>query len=421
MSSLDQALADVTEAQALGLDAFALNVQHPDAQWTLDSVALLFNAAAQTNFKLFFSLDLAASPLPSAFHPLLSTYLAHPAHYQHQSRPFLSTFRGGSPATLPHWPAFLASLPVPVYFIPNFDDHPSLQESLALAPDSPLLTSSTSAQYLDGLMGWETAWPQPGTPLLASTAHADALTLAAARARSKTYMFPVSAFQSKHHRAWGNWLRRGGLMLARRMENALFLQPDFVQLLSWNDAGEGHYLGNVWPEAVGREEWEGLVDGWGHKGWQAVLRPWIRALKGGVVTGGEGVVPVVEGGRAFAGVFWYRALLKGAECGVDRLGLGKPTGWEEVEDAVNVVVVLGSGQEGVRIRFWSGGVVRAEFEGKIGMNVHQVSVEKGEQVVQLVAADGRVIGEGRGSKGVTDRIEDIGGICNYNYQVVEIV
>ncbi|KAG7284815.1 hypothetical protein NEMBOFW57_009430 [Staphylotrichum longicolle] len=335
MSSLDQALADVTEAQALGLDAFALNVQHPDAQWTLDS------------------------HLPRRLP-------RHPAH----------------------WPAFLASLPVPVYFIPNFDDHPSLQESPALAPDSPLLTStSTSAAYLDGLMGWETAWPQPGTPLLPSTAHADALTLAAARAASKTYMFPVSAFQSKHHRSWGNWLRRGGLTLARRMEDALLLQPDFVQLLSWNDAGEGHYLGNVWPEAVGREEWEALVDGWGHKGWQAVLRPWIRALK-----------------------VW-----------VDRLGLGKPTGWEEVEDAVNVVAVLGSGQAEARIRVWSGGVVRAEFEGKIGMNVHQVAVEKGEQVVQLVAADGRVIGEGRGSKGITDRIEDIGGICNYNYQVVEIV
>jgi glucan endo-1,3-alpha-glucosidase len=65
--------------------------------------------------------------------------------------------------------------------------------------------------------------------------------------------------------------------------------------------------------------------------------------------------------------------------------------------------------------------VVGEFEGRAGMNVYQADAGKGEQVVQIVTGDGKVIGEGKGAVGVTDRIDDLGGICNYNYQVVEIV
>jgi hypothetical protein len=82
--------------------------------------------------------------------------------------------------------------------------------------------------------------------------------------------------------------------------------------------------------------------------------------------------------------------------------------------------MLGKGSEGVRIRVLSGGNVVDEFEGQAGMNMHQVGVKKGEQVVQLVGKDGKVIGEGKGKMAVTDQKQDIGGICNFNYQVVKI-
>jgi D-alanine-D-alanine ligase-like ATP-grasp enzyme len=93
---------------------------------------------------------------------------------------------------------------------------------------------------------------------------------------------------------------------------------------------------------------------------------------------------------------------------------------KEDDDAVNVVVMLGKESEGVKIRVLSGGSVVDEFEGKAGMNMHQVGVKKGEQVVQLVGKDGKVIGEGKGKMAVTDQKQDIGGICNFNYQVVKI-
>ena len=409
MSSISQALADVTEAQAVGFDAFALNIQQPDASWTRASLALLFDAAAQTNFKLFFSMDMSTIPSPSACLPLLVQYTSHPAYYHHLSRPFLTTFRGG--ATDPSaWAPLLSSLTPRPYFLPNLDDHPSVQHQ-TLYPSSLL----PSLSYADGITAWETAWPFPHTNSTTSQTPTDTLNLAAAHAAGKTYMAPLSPFQSKHSPAWGNWYRAGGLLLAQRMVDLLELQPDFVQVLTWNDGGEGHYLGNLWPEAGAEKR---VVEGWEHKGWLGLVGAWVAALK----RGGRGARGVVPGqGREWEGVFWYRALVKGVECDVDAVGLGKPDGWEDAEDGVNVVVLLAEGSEGTRVRVVSGGKVVKEFEGSVGMNMWQVGWGLGEQVVQVLAADGRVIGEGKGKMAVTDRLDDLGGICNFNYQVVEIV
>lgn len=32
--------------------------------------------------------------------------------------------------------------------------------------------------------------------------------------------------------------------MPQRFEQVLALQPDLVELITWNDAGEGHYVGN---------------------------------------------------------------------------------------------------------------------------------------------------------------------------------
>ena len=120
------------------------------------------------------------------------------------------------------------------------------------------------------------------------------------------------------------------------------------------------------------------------------------------------------------GGFWYRPLLKGAECGVDRLGLGKPSGWEDAEDAVNVMVAVGKGVQSVRVRVWSGGRLMAVFLAEEGMNWYQAPMRKGEQTVEVMI-DGNIIAQGVGKIGVTDQVADLGGVCTFNYQVAELV
>ena len=96
MGSSSQAVKDVTDAKLMGLDAFALNVQQPNAEWALNALRLLFDAANANGFKLFFSFDMSVIDQPSTFMPLFLQYQSNAAYYHHDSRPFVSTFDGGA-------------------------------------------------------------------------------------------------------------------------------------------------------------------------------------------------------------------------------------------------------------------------------------------------------------------------------------
>lgn len=41
-----------------------------------------------------------------------------------------------------------------------------------------------------------------------------------------------------------DWYRIGEVNMPQRFEQVLALQPDLVELITWNDAGESHYVGN---------------------------------------------------------------------------------------------------------------------------------------------------------------------------------
>jgi glucan endo-1,3-alpha-glucosidase len=410
MSNVSQALVDVTQAKDMGLDAFALNVQQPNASWSAASIEFLFEAAAQTGFRLFFSMDMAVIPAPATFVPLFKQYQAHSAYYRYNGRPFLSTFKGAAiPNAAWQWQmrdAFSVSGINP-FFVPDFDDW-----------GGSTYTEGFFAAYpvVDGVMAWETAWPT-GTDISEVSDIIDQANIEAAHAVGKVYMMPLSSFQSKHLDQAQNWFRRGGLGLPLRMQQVMALQPDFLEIISWNDAGEGHYIGHIWPEAIGGTHAVDLIDGFDHSAWQHVLAPFVVALKNGTADPSE-LVPFGD----FAGSFWYRPLLARAECTADRFGLPKPSGWQTAVDAINMAVLLPLESAGVSIRVWSGGSVLAEFPGVPGMNMHQVhGIRTGRQKVELVGPNGIAIGAGIGGVDVTDTIAGIRNICNFNFQVVHIV
>ncbi|KAI1796269.1 glycoside hydrolase [Ganoderma leucocontextum] len=411
MSGVDEAIKDVTDAKALGLDAFALNVQQPSAPFTNASVGFLFDAANQNGFKLFFSFDMTTINAPSDFLPLLNQYQSNAAYYQHDGRPFVSTFDGGAKsfgAGSPNqgWQQqfkdVLSSQGINPFFVPDFDDYGGATYDSTFFNNYPVV---------DGVFSWESAWPQINEGLVNVSDSKDQAGLQAARAANKLYMMPLSSLQFKHIDAGQNWYRIGELNLPERMEQVLALQPDFVEIVTWNDAGESHYIGNNWPEAISSAPAiQAYSDGFDHTAWQAVLAPFITAYKAGKTSAAD-ITPF--GG--FAGAFWYRPLLKDAACSGD--SLGKPEGAENARDQVNVAVLLPSNTSGVTMRVTSGGNVVANLATTAGLNMAGVAISTGAQKVEVVDASGNVLGAGSSPQ---DVVSDTSSTCNFNYQVVHI-
>ncbi len=193
MSGPDEAVKDVADAKALGLDAFALNVQQPSAPFTNASLGFLFDAANQNGFKLFFSFDMTTINAPSDFLPLFNQYRDNTAYYQHDGRPFVSTFDGGAKsfgASSPNqgWQQqfkdVLSGQGVNPFFVPDFDDYGGATYDSAFFNDYTVV---------DGVFSWESAWPQINEGLVNVSDSKDQAGLQAARAANKVYMMRTSA------------------------------------------------------------------------------------------------------------------------------------------------------------------------------------------------------------------------------------
>lgn len=89
----------------------------------------------------------------------------------------------------------------------------------------------------DGLFSWAT-WPYGPADM---DTYGDALYYQFLG--SKPYMMPVSPCFSLICLADKNWLWRGDDLWYDRWQQVLYLAPEFVEIISWNDYGESHYIG----------------------------------------------------------------------------------------------------------------------------------------------------------------------------------
>lgn len=222
----------------------------------------------------------------------------------------------------------------------------------------------------------------------------------------------MSSFQFKHLDPSQNWYRRGELTLAERIPQVLSLQPDFLQIQTWNDAGESSYIGNVWPDTIGAA-CAAYTDNFDHSGWQALLTPFISAYKAGAKDV-DAVVPL-NGAKA-TGVFWYRSILTTATCASDPLG--KPSNWSNAEDVVNVAVLLSAAAAGAKVNVYSGGALIGSRTGVTGLNAWSIpGLKTGALRVEVMPKTGSVsLLSGTGGKNVAADA----AICNYNYQVMAL-
>lgn len=264
---------DIGLARASGLDGFVLNVAAGDGS-VPGSVAKGFAAAEAVaarggaDFKLFFSFDYEGGGVPWAagdVTAMLGSYKDSPVYYQQApGRPFVSTFEGTG--NRGDWAGIKKA--TGAYFVPDWD---SLDPREALATEA-----------VDGLFNWD-AWP---TGAADKTTDKDRA-YRAALGPDRTYMMAVSPWFYAH--VYGkNWLWRGDDLWFDRWQQVLALQPDVVQLLTWNDYGESHYIGPLYEAQFGLFAAGGApynyVRDMPHDGWRQFLPYLIAQYKTGAAS-----------------------------------------------------------------------------------------------------------------------------------------
>ncbi|KAL3455761.1 glycosyl hydrolase family 71-domain-containing protein [Aspergillus heterothallicus] len=400
----EQAPIDVQDAIAAGFDGFALNTHTLESTdtWNLNAIQWLFDAAAGTGFKLFISFDMSWGLSTARLPAFLSRFSSQEAYYKVDGRPFVSTFWGGN---IPNsqWDSDfiqpLTSTGSRPFFVPDFDDWSGWPNNFF-----------TNFPVVDGGFSWEAAWPDPGTGQSTVSDAVDRNVLAQAQAAGKVYMMPLSIFQFKW---FGNdrWYRIGEINLAQRMQQILSLQPDFVEMLTWNDAGEGHYVGNVWPEQIAGTDIPAYSDGFDHKGWLQVITPFISAYKAGITD----ISQVQPPGNEVVGTMWYRTLLTSASCS------SAIQNYEQAQDAINYAVVLPSsvGNSGYTIEVVSNGQTIGTYPATAGLNYRMVLGLRAGQEQRVVVRDGAgaVVASAVGTKAVLAQSSS-SSLCNWNYEVV---
>jgi len=221
------------------------------------------------NFKLLFSFDYRAQGPWSrdAVTELLRKYTRHPAYFKHDGkRPFVSTFEGAECAE--DWPAIKAA--TNAFFVPDWSSV-SAAHAVRLA-----------GGVVDGLFSFK-AWPSGRENM---TTDMDDAFRAALGAR-RVYMMPVSPWFYTNLPGFGgkNWMWRGDGLWDRRWRQVIKIQPDFVQILTWNDFGESHYIGPIPEKALGLFQVANApinyAQGVTHDGWRKFLPYYIEVYKTG--------------------------------------------------------------------------------------------------------------------------------------------
>jgi glucan endo-1,3-alpha-glucosidase len=389
---------DIKDAKALGVDAFALNINKLE-KWATNTVDHLFKNADDLGFGLFFSFDMAEGAgyftSPSQFQNYLKPFLARKSYFKYNNKAVVSTF-GGDKVPTGQWKDFKKAVG-DVLVVPGFYQQKSASANVF-----------NNLGDIDGLFNWN-SWPAAGQKAKVSSKD-DETFLKAANSAKKVFMMGMSPLQFKHMDASNNWYRRGEDNLEVRMAQALSLAPHMLELQTWNDAGESHYMGNVWPEPMSTSTTiKKQVDGYDHKGYWQILPAFIKAFKAGDKTTAN-MVPT--NGKAAQGTFWHHTLTVGASCNGDKIGV--PSSRENAEDVVSGVVLVAKGKTGLIATVKSGSKELGQVKLNAGFNSFKLA-GLGAGKVQVEVWDGTtmVVG-GYGPKEVATSSD----FCNYNFQVV---
>lgn len=358
---------DMKLAKAAGIDAFALNIGTDE--YTESQLELAYESAANNDMKVFISFDFNWFGIGDTARvgDLIKATADKPAQLKVDGKPFVSSFVGDGLSV----ENLRSAAGLPVFFAPNF--------SPSKTPDP---------QLLDGAFNWM-AWNNNG----ANRAPKDGVNITVAEGDSsytkwlgsKDYVAPVSPWFSTHYGTEvsypKNWVFPGDLLWFNRWNEILELAPRFVEIITWNDYGESHYIGPLSSKHTddGNSKW---VNDMPHNGWLDMAKPFIAAYKAGQ----KSPASYITDDKL---VFWYRPTLKSVDCSSTDTTGSPPDGADTVEDAVFVVALL---KEAGQVTATSGENSQT-FEAPAGASAWKVPMGVGKQTFSLARGGQQVMSE----------------------------
>lgn len=384
-------------AKAAGIDAFALNIGVDS--FSVDQLTYAYESAANNDMKVFISFDFNwFQPSEAArVGGMIAQFGSQPSQLMYDNKVFASSFSGDGLDTA----AMRSAAGIEIFWAPNF--HPE---------------QGTDFSSVDSALNW-VAWPndgnnkapKPGAEV--SVEQGDEAYMAALA--GKPYMAPVSPWFFTHYGPEvsysKNWMFPSDTLWFDRWEAMLQLQPQLIEIVTWNDYGESHYIGRLdSPHGDdGNSKW---VYGFPHNGWLDMAVPYIAALKDGA----SDVAPYIIEDKV---VYWYRPTLKGLDCDATDTTMGeadnstgnyfngRPDGYETAEDKVYVVTLL---TEAATIEMSAGGNSQTA-EAPVGASIHSVDMAPGQVSFRLVRGGSAVL-EGASDMEILDHCPC--GIYNFN-------
>ncbi|KAL2864529.1 glycoside hydrolase family 71 protein [Aspergillus lucknowensis] len=355
--TVDNWIEDMELAKDIGIDAFALNCASIDS-YTDEQLAFAYEAAAQVDFKVFISFDFAywSNGDTARITSIMQNYTTHPGQFQYNGAALVSTFVGDSF----NWAPVKSAVEHPIFAVPNIQDP---------------AWSGTATTSIDGAFSWY-AWPTDGgnsiIPGPMTTIWDDRFIQ---NLGDKIYMAPVSPWFSTHFNT-KNWVFICEDLITVRWEQMLEMQPELIEIISWNDYGESHYIGpySASHSDDGSSQW---TEDFPHDAWRIISKPYIAAYKAGDRT------PTVESDQL---VYWYRPTPKGVTCSKDPLG--PPNGINLLSDRIFVATLLtepatltvtSGSQDSVSVEV-DAGIVTTNFTMGVGVQSFSV-VRNGEEIL----------------------------------------